>query len=592
MEITKSEEIYMMQTNIKLWDKAGNRTLIVLSCNAQKTEKYAAEELSAYLTKMSCYPVIISSQKDEDKTNIFIGKAACETEGFSPDGDITDDGFMIVSQNNKIYITGSHVRGTLYGVYEFLEEYLGCRFFSPTVEIIPQRDEMLIAPISLKRIPMMEYRASSVYQLTDPVFAAKRKMNGQARNLDEKFGGRMEYGNPYFVHTFCRNLLKPENYFDEHPEYYAEINGERIRDKTQLCLTNPDVLRLVTEQVLSDIRKQPNAKIFSLSQEDNYNGCTCEKCRALDEYEGSQSGSLLHFVNAVAEEVEKEFPDVIIDTLAYQYTRRPPKHVRARRNVCVRLCTIECCFVHPLSECTVDDPDAPRKDYAQSFRDDIIGWGKKCDRMHIWDYVTNFSHLWMPHPNLHVLAENIRFFYENNVRGIFEQGTGASVGGEMNDLRAYIISKALWDPYVDATKIRAEFLAAVYGSAAPYIDEYLETVYKAVIDCGSHLFCFNHPDKLWHTMELVEHCEAIFEDAKRVAANEEILDRIKFQEMAVRYLRILLTPKGSKERNDLIDQFAPNMYAYGITMLWERENANHCLAVLKGEKEPGYWWTK
>ena len=564
---------------------------IVLAPGAGPTETYAAEELAAYLGKMSGKAFPISHEPADDQLSIIVGREACLANGFTPDEDLTDDGFMIQSSDERLYLTGTHPRGTLYGVYEFLEEVLGCRFFSPEVEVVPFHAEMAIEPVSIKRVPLISYRSSSVYQLDDPVYAAKRKINGQAVLPDDKFGGRVQYGKPYFVHTFCRHILKPEDYFDEHPEYYAEIDSERIRDKTQLCLTNPDVLRLVTEQVLKDIREQPDAKIFSLSQDDNYNGCTCAKCRALDEYEGTQAGSLLHFVNAVAEEVEKEFPDVLIDTLAYQYTRRPPRHVRARRNVCVRLCTIECCFLHPLEQCTVDDPDAPRKDYAQPFRDDIIDWGKKCDRMFIWDYVTNFSHYWMPHPNLHVLAENVRFFYENNVRGLFEQGCKASGGGEMNDLRAYLLSKAMWDPYVDDGKLRAEFLSAVYGSAAPFMDEYLETVYRAVDACGSHLYCFNHPDKPWHKMELVELCEQIFEKAKAAADHDDILRRIRFQEMAVRYLRILLTPKGSKERSELIDQFTPDMKAFGITMLWERADADTCLAILKGEKDPGYWWS-
>ena len=572
-----------------LWN--GEKTAaIVLSPSSGKTEAFAAEELAAYLGKMAGKPFSISDQADDQSVSILIGKAACEANGFSPDDDLTDDGFMIVSRENKIFITGVHPRGTLYGVYEFLEEYLGCRFFSPEVEVVPSKAEMAIEPICVKRVPAIEYRSSSVYQLRDPLYGAKRKINGQETGLDEKFGGRVEYGKPYFVHTFCRSLIRPEDYFDEHPEYFSEIGGVRIREKTQLCLTNPDVLRLVTEQVLSDIRKQPGARIFSISQDDNYNGCTCAKCRALDEYEGSQAGSLLHFVNAVAEAVEKKFPHVIIDTLAYQYTRRPPKHVRARKNVCVRLCSIECCFVHPMAECTVDDPDAPRKDYAQSFRDDIIDWGEKCDRLYMWDYVTNFSHYWMPHPNFHVLAENIRFFTNNHVKGLFEQGCSAPGGGEMNDLRAYILSKAMWDPAVDAEKLRAEFLEAVYGSAAPYIDQYLETVYQPVDSCGSHLYCFNHPDKPWHTLELVERCEQLFEHAKRAADNEAILYRIRFQEMAVRYLRILLTPKGSRKRSELIGLFRPDMEAFGISKLWERATAETCLAILNGEQEPGYWW--
>lgn len=585
----------MNQLMLQLWDQHAANAVIVLAADANKTECYAAKELSSYLTRMAGHPFIISDRKDADMVNICVGIGTCTADGFSPDDDLTDDGFMMVSKENTIYITGTNERGTLYGVYEFLEESLGCRFFSPEVETIPQHAEMRIPAMNLKRVPLIEYRSANMYQLANPVYAAKRKINGRIQSpIGENYRGRIDYGDQYFVHTFCRHLVKPEDYFDEHPEYFAEINGKRIREKTQLCLTNPDVLKIVTNQVLEDIRKQPGAKIFSLSQEDNYNGCNCPKCRALNEYEGSQSGSLLHFVNAVAEEVEKEFPDVIIDTLAYQYTRRPPKYVKARKNVCVRLCTIECCFVHPLSECTVDDPDAPRKDYSQSFRDDIIGWGKQCDRLYIWDYVTNFSHFWMPHPNFHVLGENIRFFYENNVRGLFEQGSGPNAvgGGEMNDLRAYILSKAMWDPYCDVNKLRTEFLAAVYGDAAGCMDEYLETVYHAVIDAGCHLYCFNHPDKPWHKMELVERCEEIFAEAKKLAATDEILDRIHFQELAVRYLRILLTEKGSKERNDLIDAFAKDAKSYGVTMLYERQQIDESIAILKGEADPGYWWTK
>ena len=230
--------------NHHLWNN-DMLTVIVLASNAGKTETYAAEELSAYISKMSGKPVVISDRLHEEKVNIVVGKSACEAAGFLPDNDLTDDGFMIESRENLIFITGIHPRGTLYGVYEFLEEYLGCRFFSPEVEVVPTRNEMVIEPVKLKRIPMIEYRSTSVYQLRDPVYAAKRKINGQAMELDEKFGGRVQYGRPYFVHTFCRNLLKPEDYFDEHPEYFAEVGGERIREKTQLCLTNPDARKCV-----------------------------------------------------------------------------------------------------------------------------------------------------------------------------------------------------------------------------------------------------------------------------------------------------------------------------------------------------------
>ena len=189
--------------------------------------------------------------------------------------------------------------------------------------------------------------------------------------------GGVGYAEGFFVHTFTK-LLPPDIYFDEHPEYYAEIGGRRQREKTQLCLSNPDVLELVKARVLEELRAQPESRLFSVSQDDNYNGCTCEKCRAFDEAEGSMAGSMIRFVNRVAEAVEPEFPNVVIDTLAYQYTRKPPKHIRPRHNVSVRLCSIECCFVHPLRTCRTDDPDAPNIELSQPFAEDLIGWGKDC----------------------------------------------------------------------------------------------------------------------------------------------------------------------------------------------------------------------
>lgn len=85
---------------------------------------------------------------------------------------------------------------------------------------------------------------------------------------------------------------------------------------------------------------------MSVAQNDWYNACECENCRATDEHEGSHRGTLLYFVNQIAAVVARKYPDVKIDTLAYQHTRRPPKYIRSASNVIVRLCSIECCFSH------------------------------------------------------------------------------------------------------------------------------------------------------------------------------------------------------------------------------------------------------
>lgn len=550
---------------------------IVLPENADAVTRYAAEELAHWLGEMT--------------------GAAFRTVSRAQPGDIllqadpamAKEQFRYHTEGENLVISGWG-RGLLYGVYAFLEDELGIRFFTPEVTHVPKGPNLAIGHMDKCDAPVMEYREPSIREALDPAFSARRRVNGLLRREDvPKYGGGVSYARGFFVHTFTK-LLPPDVYFDDHPEYYAEIDGRRQREKTQLCLSNPDVLELVKRRVLEELRAQPEAKLFSVSQDDNYNGCTCGACRAFDEQEGSMAGSMIRFVNRVAEAVEEEFPDVVIDTLAYQYTRKPPRHIRPRHNVSVRLCSIECCFVHPLRHCRADDPDAPGIALSQPFAEDLIGWGKVCGRLYVWDYVTNFSHFWMPHPNLHVLADNIRFFRENGVKGVFEQGCPAPGGGEFTGLRAYLLSKALWNPDFDEDAAIDEYLAGVYGQAGPWLRLYLEEVYRAVIDSGSHLYCFNHPDKPWHTLELVERCEKIFDEAERAAPDREILLRVQKQRLAIRYLRILLTPKGTAQRNALIDAFEPDAKRFGLTMLWERENMDFCLRVLRGRQDPGYWW--
>lgn len=565
---------------------------IITANNCDPVTQYAAEELARWLGEITGAAFRIDSDSLPPQANdILVGENSRTAAYADRTAALPKEGYFYCTEGDTL-IFGGKGRGLLYGIYAFLEDELGIRFFNPDVTHVPRRALLEIGELDRTDAPVMEYREPSIWEVRNNEYAVRRRCNGMLRReMPRKFGGGVGYADGFFVHTFTK-LLPPEVYFDEHPEYYSEIGGQRIREKTQLCLSNPDVLKLVKQRVLEELRAQPEATLFSVSQDDNYNGCTCETCRAVDEAEGSMAGSMIRFVNAVAEAVEEEFPHVVIDTLAYQYTRKPPKLTRPRHNVSVRLCSIECCFVHPLRTCRTDDPDAPNIDLSQPFAEDLIGWGKMCSRLYVWDYVTNFSHYWMPHPNFHVLADNVRFFAENGVKGVFEQGCAAVGGGEFTGLRAYLLSKALWNPDLDENLVIDEYLTGVYGAAAPYLRNYLETVYNAVIDAGCHLYCFNHPDKPWHTMVLVETCEALFDEAEKVADNEEILLRVRKQRLAVRYLRILLTPKGSPERNALIAGFEPDAVSFGLTMLWERRDMDFCLRVLEGKEDPGYWWTK
>ncbi len=364
---------------------------------------------------------------------------------------------------------------------------LGCRWWTSTAWRIPRRPTLTVPPVNIRYAPPLEYREPFWFDAFDPDWAARNKANGTRAGGDDRRGGRHVYEG--FVHTFY-SIIPPERYFAAHPEWFSEIKGERTFDNAQLCLTNEDMRREFVRNLKLNLRDNPAATIASVSQNDCQNNCTCPECRAVDEEEGSPAGSLLRFVNAVAADIEREFPNVAIDTLAYQYTRKPPRLVRPRPNVIVRLCSIECSFGKPL-----DDPAN------EAFLEDIEGWSKIAGRLFIWDYTTNFSHYIQPHPNYGVLAPNIRLFVKNNVTGIFEQGAYQSWGSEMAELRAWVLAKLLWNPDLDATALRKEFLDGYYGPAGGGISDYLTLLESAREKAGDKLGCYSPTDAKFLSLE-------------------------------------------------------------------------------------------
>jgi hypothetical protein len=292
----------------------------------------------------------------------------------------------------------------------------------------------------------------------------------------------------------------------------------------------------------------------------------------------------MRFVNAVAADIEAEFPQVTIDTLAYQYTRKPPRLARPRPNVIVRLCSIECSFARPL-----DDP------VNKAFLDDLEGWARIADRLFIWDYTTNFAHYIQPHPNYPVLAPNIRLFVKNNVRGVFEQGAYQSWGSEMAELRAWLLAKLLWDPAADAGRLKREFLAGYYGPMAPRVAAYLALIEKAVASTDDKLGCYSPPDAKFLSLETMLKAWDLLKKAERNGRPfVEYGRRIRRVQMPVAYAAVVKWDAFRKEARDrrlrwpwpdskeeLLAWFLAAARAEGVTMISEWQKLDDWAAALR-----------
>jgi len=521
--------------------------VIVRPLASSPSQVYAAEELQRFVRAMTGVELLIATDDGPLPPKAILLGATRHTAGVlggSPDASaLGDDGFHLRTAGEYLCIIAGPVRGALYGVYELLERYWGCRWYASFHSVIPLHTSLSLPDIDDAQAPAFAMREPYWWEMRDGDYAARSRANGTGMQLEERHGGKIRFGGGLFVHTFYR-LVPPDEFFADHPEYYSLIDGERQIGYSQLCLTNPDVLRIVTERVLAAIRSDPTARLFSVSQNDWDGHCQCDTCMEIEEREESPAGPLIHFVNQVAEAVEAEFPDVWIETLAYQYTRKPPKTIKPRHNVVPRLCTIECDFSLPLDESA----------YPQNVRfvEDIRGWSAITDKLYVWDYTTNFHNYVGPHPNFPAIPGNIRFFRDNRVVGLFEQGANEAPHAEFGELRSWLIAKLLWNPDQPVEPLLDDFFAGYYGAAAGPIRQYFDELQTLALDPEITVRIFDALRGRWLTREFVERAEALWTEAERLAADDpDLLRRVRMSGITTLWARVKLM--GAPERVHVID---------------------------------------
>ena len=185
-------------------------------------------------------------------------------------------------------------------------------------------------------------------------------------------------------------------------------------------------------------------------------------------------------VNNIAGALRDEFPTVAIDTLAYQWSRPAPKLTKPKPNVIIRLCSIECNFALPLT-----DPSNVK------FQTDISNWGKISKRLYVWNYVSNFNDFMVPFPDYPSWGPNIKFYAEHGVAGLYQEGTYTGAGGDMSELKDFVLSQLMFNPSLDADRLISRFLVGYYGEpAASFVRQYMDAMHDAVVDSEFHLGCF------------------------------------------------------------------------------------------------------
>ena len=542
--------------------------VIALPPGATAPVRHGALELQKHLELMSGARLPI----EDGASNPFLAITLRVDRTLGPEA------FRIRTVPSGIEISGDDRRGLLYGCYGLLEDVFGCRWYTAKISKIPRQPTLKVAEFDITQKPAFEYREPFYWEAFDRDWAVRNRVNGNAQRLDDSVGGKVMYGP--FVHTFDA-LVPPDQYYDTHPEYFSMVSGKRVKGYYQLCLTNPDVLKISIAKVREWIRENPKATIFSVSQNDTDGHCQCDACKAVEVEEGAPSGVVLRFVNAVADAIAKDHPSVLIDTLAYQWTEKPPKLVRPRPNVRIRLAPIGACVAHPLDGC-----EANKVPLAN-----LLEWAKITNQLYIWHYSTNFAHFLQPLPDLDEIAGTIPLFKKQGVVGIFYEGDMvAGGGGEMSELKAYLMAKLMWEPTRDPKPVIDEFLTGVYGPAATQIKTWLDLLHTPARQNKVHARIYDPPTSPYLTDELLVQGTRLFDEAEAAAKADPVaLEQVQRARLALEYVQLARSTAdkpapGGLKHDALVNTVAAKIARFEISSVREGEPVAQFLRRIGGAR--------
>ncbi len=484
--------------------------VIVIPEAAIPSEEFAATEMASHIRQMSGADLgIIRDSSPLPAHAIILGNCRYLAEiGAAPSWpDLGQEGYIIRTVGDKLVIAGGRPRGTLYGVYGLLEDYLACRWFTPDTSVVPKTETITLAAINTSALPAFEYREPWMYSgyiwsdwwrehFSQDYASRTRNSGNQLRQhvvpIDEKHGGS------YKVVKFAHNLMElvpAAKYANDHPEYFAMIDGKRDTrgnndGDLELCLTNPGVAQAAAETMAGWMKANPDADAFFIGQSDTTGYCRCENCNAARKKYGGWDGARrvapqglpegwwnpmgglaglnIEFVSRVASILEKDYPNTKIGTFAYSYTRRPPRNIKAHKNVMVWYCPIERCFCHSIDR-------GPINDVFYNHGSEITSWKAVADKVFVYDYWLSGS-LGQP-TDLLSLRDNVKAYQRLGAQGVLVDSM-IDIQAGFGFLRYWLWMELLRNPDFDADKGMDEFLASYYGRADKHIKQYIELVSK------------------------------------------------------------------------------------------------------------------
>jgi hypothetical protein len=423
---------------------------------------FAARELADYLGRLSGAQFMVADKPVPGYRTILVGTPykPAKFEELS----------IKVKDANTLEITGDGPRGTLYGVYDFIESF-GVVFCAPEYEYVPTTNLLAVAgDYARVDAPVMEWRSAWGDLNNNGRFAMKHRIHpSPGSDIWKDFGPRL----PFNISQGLPGGWFPwkAKFWEAHPDWYSYNRTKKERYYGWVCPSSEGMYEELFKEVEAWIQKNPGRQV-SLGVSDGARMCECDKCQELErkypELNGSHNAyiQMIEVVNRVARHFARKYPDVVFNFLCYGDLMPTNPDYKLEPNVGAG--EAELWRNHCLS---ADNNERSERSLGQLTR-------ITPNAVYVWDYLANFSNYMIPFPNHSILGQTLRFYDRLGVKGVDSQ-TAFGIISDMSTLNFHLFGKLHWNPYLDERAITEKYVNATYGAGARWVMEYLDILEHA-----------------------------------------------------------------------------------------------------------------
>ena len=481
------------EKNVLLITKNGKSPYtIIRAVDAAEPEKKAIQELTQHIKAASGVNIPVKTENSKfSGPAIYIGQTAFARKYGILFQNYGKEEWLIKVIGKDIVIGGGRPRGTIYGVWEFLERRAGIMWLDEKFTYLPELNEITVPDnFELKGKPAFAIRCIYAYhrnpQKARRLFMARNRQNlfhGESGlGYLKAWGIYKILGSPRECHTYY-NYTKdwgPEN----ENCFSLSKSGKRLRAVNpsgpgQVCLTNPKTRKLFAAELRGFIEadragsKDGNYPwIYDISANDNNSKCVCPKCLAAAKKYGSYSGLVLEFTNAIADSIAGDYPDVKVQMFAYMFAQEVPENIKARPNVIVRLAQLGSEWAGAVRD-SLRPLSHPNNEVC---RQQVLGWSKIAS-LAIWDYWIMYLKDTEASSCTPAIVSNLRFYHDKNVISILIESE-KPLDTCFYALRIWLGFRFMNNPDLDAATEIDRFMKVYYGPAAPFMKEFLKYLEK------------------------------------------------------------------------------------------------------------------